>query len=88
MDLTHTHTKVLSENNYITQFCAHNDLKEIKIVSNTCIYKNTYKGFPSSSVVKNPPANAGDVGLISGSGTIPFAIEQLSTCATATEPVL
>ena len=25
-------------------------------------------GFPSGSVVKNPPANAGDVGLISGSG--------------------
>ena len=38
---THTHTKVPSENNYATQFCAYNDLKEIKIVSNTCIYKNT-----------------------------------------------
>ena len=28
-------------------------------------------GFPSSSMVKNPPANAGDVGLISGSGRSP-----------------
>ena len=28
-------------------------------------------GFPSGSVVKNPPANAGDVGSISGSGRYP-----------------
>jgi len=28
-------------------------------------------GFPGGSVVKNPPANAGDVGLISGSGRSP-----------------
>ena len=26
-----------------------------------------YKGFPGGSVVKNPPASAGDVGLIPGS---------------------
>ena len=26
------------------------------------------QGFPDGSVVKNPPANAGDVGLIPGSG--------------------
>ena len=26
------------------------------------------KGFPGGSVIKNPPANAGDLGLISGSG--------------------
>ena len=29
------------------------------------------KGFPGGSVVKNPPANAGDVGLIPGSGRSP-----------------
>ena len=29
------------------------------------------KGFPGGSVVKNPPANAGDAGLISGSGRPP-----------------
>ena len=29
------------------------------------------KGFPSSSVVKNPPANAGDAGSIPGSGKSP-----------------
>ena len=28
-------------------------------------------GFPGGSVVKNPPANAGDLGLISGSGRSP-----------------
>ena len=29
------------------------------------------KGFPGSSVLKNPPANAGDTGSISGSGRFP-----------------
>ena len=28
-------------------------------------------GFPGGSVVKNPPINAGDVGLIPGSGRSP-----------------
>ena len=28
-------------------------------------------GFPGGSLVKNPPANAGDVGSISGSGRSP-----------------
>ena len=29
------------------------------------------KGFPGGSVVKNPPANAGDLGSIPGSGRSP-----------------
>ena len=29
------------------------------------------EAFPSGSVVKNPPANAGDMGLIPGSGRAP-----------------
>ena len=29
-------------------------------------------GFPGGSVVKNPPANAGDAGLIAGSGISPL----------------
>ena len=29
------------------------------------------KGFPGGSVVKNPPANVGDTGLIPGSGRCP-----------------
>ena len=32
---------------------------------------NYYLGFPGVSVVKNPPANAGDMDLIPGSGRSP-----------------
>ena len=34
-------------------------------------FKSRLKGFPGGSVVKNPPANAGDAGLIPGSGRSP-----------------
>ena len=38
------------------------------------------KGFPGDSVIKkNPPANAGDVGLILGSGRSPG--EGMATCS-------
>ena len=36
----------------------------------SCFY-NVAKGFPGGSVVKNPPANAGDAGSILGSGRSP-----------------
>ena len=39
--------------------------------------------FPDGAVVKNPPANAGD-----WSGKIPHVTEQISLCATTTEPAL
>ena len=40
-------------------------------------------------MVKNPPCNAGNMGLIPGQGTkVPHAVEQLGTCATAAEPAL
>ena len=45
-------------------------------------------GFPGGAVVKNLPANAGGHGFDPWSGKIPHAAEQLSPCATATEPVL
>ena len=49
------------------------------------------EGFPGGLVVKNPLANAGDKGLISGSRKIPHTAEQLSLChnywASALEPV-
>ena len=45
-------------------------------------------GFPGGAVVKNPPANAGDMGSDPWSGKIPHAAEQLSPFATTTEPVL
>ena len=34
--------------------------------------------FPGGTVVKNPPANAGDTGSSPGPGKIPHAVEQLS----------
>ena len=42
---------------------------------------------PDGPVVKNPPCNAGDAGLIPDWGsTIPYASEQLSLSAASTEP--
>ena len=41
-------------------------------------------GFPRGSVVKNPPANAGDIrdtGLIPGSGRSPGAVQSLQSCS-------
>ena len=46
-----------------------------------------HRDFPGSPVVKNPPSNAGDAGLIPGQGTkIPHAAGQLSPLAATTEP--
>ena len=48
--------------------------------------KKVIPGLPGGPVVKNPPCNAEDVGLIPGWGTkIPHAAEQLSLSATITE---
>ena len=43
---------------------------------------------PGGTVVKNPPASAGETGSSPGPGKIPHAAEQRSPCATTTEPVL
>ena len=40
------------------------------------------------SMVKSSLANAGDMGLIPGPGRFPPAMEELSPCATTTEPML
>ena len=46
-----------------------------------------YRDFRGGPVVKNPPSNAVDAGLIPGRGTkIPHAARQLSPHATTTEP--
>ena len=46
------------------------------------------QGFPGGAVVENPPANAGDTGLIPGQGTkIPHTTGQLSPRAASTELV-
>ena len=46
----------------------------------------TTRDFPGGPVVKNPPSNAEDEGLIPGQGTkIPHTVEQLSPCSAITE---
>ena len=50
--------------------------------------QNHTQDFPGRAVVKNPPANAGDMGLSPASGKIPHAAEQLSLSATTTEPAV
>ena len=40
------------------------------LIQNKCLV-NIYLGFPGGPVVKNPPANAGDVGSIPGFGRSP-----------------
>ena len=45
------------------------------------------RDFPGGPVVKNPPSNAGDMGLIPGQGTkIPHVAGQLSPLAETIEP--
>ena len=54
--------------------------------------KDANKGFPGGSVKRNPPANAGDTGLIPDpsrshmlQSSKAYALKLLSLCATATE---
>ena len=43
---------------------------------------------PGGPAVKEPPSNAGDMGLTPGRGTkIPYAAGQPNLCATTTEPL-
>ena len=50
---------------------------------------DTSGDFPGGAVGKNLPANAGDTGSSDLTvRKIPHAVEQLSLCATATEPAL
>ena len=47
--------------------------------NNNLYFESVFGDFPGDPVVKNPPYNSGDVGLIPGLGTeIPPAMEQLS----------
>ena len=66
-------------------------LKIYPLADITLDYKLDFKigrGFPGGAVVKNPPANAGDTGSCPGPGRSQCAAEQLSPCATTTEPAL
>ena len=44
-------------------------IEQYSIIVSVCMYVDT--GFPGGSVVKNPPAKAGDMGLIPGLGRFP-----------------
>ena len=44
-----------------------------------------FRDFPGGRMIKNLPANVGDMGLIPGLGKIPHAVGQLSPRAAATE---
>ena len=52
------------------------------------LFRSAELGFPGGTVVKDPPANAGEHGFEPWSGKIPHAAERLSPCATTTEPAL
>ena len=61
---------------------------ELHSIVTMCSY-NTYpmRGFPGGLIVKNQPANVGDMGSIPGPGRF-HTWEQLSLCSTATEATL
>ena len=40
----------------------------IRKCSQVYLLRKEYRGFPGGAVVKNPPANVGDMGLSPGSG--------------------
>ena len=69
--------------------CIHSIMQTVIIRSHTALLvrmqirsatlKSTWEDFPSGPVVKNPPANAGDMGSIPDLGTkIPHIVGQLS----------
>ena len=56
-------------------------------VETEALWSLSHWDFPGGLVVKSPPSNTGDTGLISGQGTkIPHALEQLSQRTTTKEP--
>ena len=60
--------------------CSYTDV-HTNILIHIHTHTHIYGGFPGGSVVKNPPANAGDGGSIPGSGKFPG--EKLATHSSA-----
>ena len=56
--------------------------------SNFPLPNTVLRDFPGGAVVKNLPANAGDMGSSPGPGRSHMPTEQLSPRATTTEPAL
>ena len=50
--------------------------------------KNNVDGFPGASVVKNPPANAGDTSWMPDPGRSHMPWSNISILATTIDPVL
>lgn len=50
--------------------------------------RSTWRDFPGGAMVKNPPANTGATGSISGPGRLPHAVGQVRLYAASTEPTL
>ena len=50
-------------------FCIRSDPRKAKEARGVVWLKACLRDFPSASVVKNPPSNAGHTGSISGRGT-------------------
>ena len=73
--ITHTyiytfiHIHIKHSHTYM-HICPYTDV-HTNILIYTHTHTHTYDGFPGGSVVKNPPANAGDGGSIPGSGEFP-----------------
>ena len=90
-----THLTCLADSDrfFFVTHQAHNKLVKIWVILKT--WRMLNEGFPSGAVDENPPANAGESAcqcrghrFEPWSGKIPHATEQLSSCATTTEPAL
>ena len=69
----------------IVQFSSRNEFKLPTVITGLKKIKKVKENFPGGPLVKNPPANAGHIGLIPDPGRSPHASEQLSPCATTAE---
>ena len=58
----------------------------VHVIHQGILFKMHVLDFPGGPLDKNPPAKAGDVGLIPGPGRYHMPVGQLSPCTTATEP--
>ena len=56
------------------------------VIHQGILFKMHILGFAGDPLDKNLPANAGDMGLIPGTGRSHMPVGQLSPCTPATEP--